>query len=115
MQSVAFETRRLHDAMTRNGETFVPLPVSSLVDSGRVGVTDDSLSHASGQVFDVDYSGLPPAELECLRFVLDDLGWGGYLGFIDEGHDNVHIGCAPSMRDFFTKVFGEALESKSDE
>ncbi len=85
------------------------------MDSGRVGVTDDSLSHASGQVFDVDYSGLPPAGLECLRFVLDDLGWEGYLGFIDEGHDNVHIGCAPSMRDFFTTVFGEALESKSDE
>jgi hypothetical protein len=115
---IAFETRRLHEAMKPANEEFVPLPVSSLVqgqDSSRLGVKDDSLSHASGQVFDIDYSGLPPADLECLRFVLDDLGWEGYLGFIDEGHDSVHIGCAPSMRDFFTTVFGEALESKSDE
>jgi hypothetical protein len=115
---IAFETHRLDDAMKPRAEKFVPLPVSSLVDgqdSVRLGVTDDSLSHASGQVFDIDYSGLPPGELECLRFVLDDLGWDGYLGFIDEGSDNLHIGCAPSTRDFFATVFGEALDSKSGE
>jgi hypothetical protein len=115
---IAFETRRLHDAMQRKGEKFVPLPVSSLVegrDSGRLGIDNESLSHASGQVFDIDYSGLPPGELECLRFVLDDLGWNGYLGFMVEGRDNLHIGCAPSTRDFFAKVFVEALESKSGE
>jgi hypothetical protein len=115
---IAFETRRLHDAMQPKGEKFVPLPVSSLVEgqgSGRLGVDNESLSHASGQVFDIDYSGLPPGELECLRFVLDDLGWNGYLGFMVEGRDNLHIGCAPSTRDFFAKVFVEALESKSGE
>ena len=48
--------------------------------------------------FDIDYAGLPPGELECLHFVLDDLGWDGYLGFIDEGRENIHIGCAPSTR-----------------
>jgi hypothetical protein len=115
---IAFETRRLDDALKPKDEKFVPLLVSSLVegqDSGRPDVTDESLSHASGQVFDIDYSGLPPGELECLRFVLDDLGWEGYLGFIDEGSDNLHIGCAPSTRDFFAAVFGEALESQSSE
>jgi hypothetical protein len=94
---IALETRRLHEAMKPANEEFVPLRVSSLVDgqdSRRLGVKDDSLSHTSGQVFDIDYSGLPPAELECLRFVLDDLGWEGYLGFIDEGHDSVHISAA---------------------
>jgi len=69
----------------------------------------EALAHTSGQVFDLDYSGLPPGELECLRFVLDDLGWDGYLGFIDEGRDNLHIGCSPTTRDFFATVFQEAV------
>ena len=47
----------------------------------------------------------------CLRFVLDDLGWDGYLGFVEEGRDNLHIGCSPASRDFFTTVFQEALEA----
>jgi hypothetical protein len=114
---IAFETRRLHEALKPKGETFVPLPVSSLVepqDSSRAAaVRSELLSHASGQVFDIDYAGLPPGELECLRFILDDLGWDGYLGFIDEGRDNLHIGCAPSTRDFFATVFNEALTVKA--
>lgn len=108
---IAFETRRLHDALKPKGEKFLPLPVSSLVESqdaarepGR-----EALAHSSGQVFDVDYSGLPPGELECLRFVLDDLGWDGYLGFIDEGRDSLHIGCSPSTREFFATVFHDAV------
>jgi hypothetical protein len=107
---IAFETRRLHEALKPKGEKFVPLPVSSLVeaqDSVRQ-PGHETLAHSSGQVFDIDYSGLPPGELECLRFTLDDLGWDGYLGFIDEGRDSLHIGCAPSTRDFFTTVFHEA-------
>lgn len=111
---VAFETRRLHEALKPKGEKFVPLPVSSLVEpeaSGRPGI----LSHASGQVFDIDYAGLPPGELECLRFVLDDLGWDGYLGFIDEGRDNIHIGCAPGSREFFASIFNEAVTGKPAE
>jgi Transglycosylase SLT domain len=115
---IAFETRRLHEAMQSKGEKFVPLPVSSLVeaqDSARFPTKSGILSHASGQVFDIDYSGLPPSELECLHFVLDDLGWDGYLGFIDEGRDNLHIGCAPGTRDFFATVFGEAMALKSTE
>ena len=115
---IAFETRRLHDAMKPKGEKFVPLPVSSLVEaeeSGHPASKNNSLSHASGQVFDIDYSGLPPGEFECLRFVLDDLGWDGYLGFIDEGRDNLHIGCAPSTREFFATVFNEAIGAKTSE
>ncbi len=115
---IAFETRRLHEAMKAKGEKFVPLPVSSLVEaeeSGRPASKNASLSHASGQVFDIDYSSLPPGEFECLRFVLDDLGWDGYLGFIDEGRDNLHIGCAPGTRDFFATVFGEAVGAKKTE
>jgi hypothetical protein len=111
---IAFETHRLHDAIDHRGETFVPLAVRSLVegqDSPRLGINSDSLAHASGQVFDIDHSALPPGELECLRFVLDDLGWDGYLGFIDESRDNLHIGCAPSTREFFATVFAEAVES----
>jgi hypothetical protein len=60
-------------------------------------------------VFDIDYSALPPGELECLRFVLDDLGWDGYLGFVEDGANTLHIGCSPAARDFFAAVFQEAL------
>jgi soluble lytic murein transglycosylase-like protein len=113
---IAFETRRLDEALARKGEKFVPLPVTSLVEAQDSLVRKgEALSHSSGQVFDIDYAGLPPGELECLRFVLDDLGWDGYLGFIDEGRENIHIGCAPSTRDFFATVFGEALAMKSTE
>jgi hypothetical protein len=111
---IAFETRRLYDALNPKGERFVPLPVTALVEADDPGqMKSEILSHASGQVFDLDYSGLPPGELECLRFVLDDLGWDGYLGFIDEGRDNIHIGCAPSTREFFATVFNEAVGFKT--
>jgi hypothetical protein len=68
----------------------------------------DEAAHSSGQVFDIDYSGLPPLELECLRFILDDLGDDGYLGFVQVGRDTLHIGCSPGARDFFAAVFEEA-------
>lgn len=114
---IAFETRRLHEALKPKGEKFVPLPVSSLVEAQDLARSSgrETLAHSSGQVFDIDYSGLPPGELECLRFVLDDLGWDGYLGFIDEGRDSLHIGCSPSTRDFFATVFHEAVGKQAAE
>jgi len=74
---IAFETRRLFDEMHRKGEKYQPLEVTSLVEPEeftRLKGRPEALSHSSGQVFDIDYSALPPGELECLRFVLDDLG-----------------------------------------
>lgn len=106
---IAFETRRLYDEM-KPREKFQPLPVSALVEpEDFIRGKREGLSHTSGQVFDIDYSGLPPAEVEALRFVLNDLGWAGYLGFVEEGRDNLHIGCSPTSRDFFATVFDEAL------
>ena len=108
---VAFETRRLYDALDPGGDRFRPLEVVSLVepeDYARQLSEREALSHVSGQVFDIDYSALPPREMECLRFVLDDLGWAGYLGFVDEGPHTLHVGCAPGARGFFTAVFEEA-------
>jgi hypothetical protein len=108
---VAFETRRLYQDLRPRGEPFQPLPVTSLVEPEDAAVQSaqrEALAHASGQVFDIDYSGLPPGELECLRFVLSDLGWDGYLGFVEEGRDNLHVGCSPASRDFFTAVYQEA-------
>jgi soluble lytic murein transglycosylase-like protein len=109
---VAFETRRLFEAMDPKGQKFRPLEVTALVEPevlARQKNRPEALSHVSGQVFDLDYSALPPAELECLRFVLSDLGWEGYLGFVEEGMDNLHIGCSPGSRDFFASVFDEAV------
>jgi len=108
---IAFETRRLYEALAPQDEPFQPLPVSSLVQSEdypRLSSSPEALAHSSGQVFDIAYSGLPPSELECLRFVLDDLGWDGYLGFVEEGMDNLHIGCSPASRDFFAAIYQEA-------
>src|ERR1017187_8803981 len=111
---VAFETRRLYESLRPKPQSFQPLPVTSLVESEDALLSSqrEALAHTSGQVFDIDYSGLPPGELECLRFVLDDLGWDGYLGFVEEGSANLHIGCSPSSRDFFTTVYREALEAR---
>jgi hypothetical protein len=109
---IAFETRRLFDEMKPKGEKFRPLEVTSLVEPEDYAVTtgqSEGVSHCSGQVFDIRFAGLPPGELECLRFILDDLGWNGYLGFVDEQSGHLHIGCAPTARQFFTTIYQEAL------
>lgn len=114
---LAFETRRLHEEMNPRGERFQPLLVTSLVepeDYVRLSGQREALYHCSGQVFDIDYSSLPPGELECLRFVLSDLGWDGYLGFVEDGRDNLHIGCSPTSRDFFATIFQEAVGRKAE-
>jgi hypothetical protein len=112
---IAFETRRLHDVMKPRGEKFRPLTVTSLVEPAdyaqQLGQRE-GLAHCSGQVFDIDYASLPPGELECLRFVLSDLGWDGYVGFVEDGRDSLHIGCSPTSRDFFSTVFEEAAGSR---
>jgi hypothetical protein len=113
---IAYETRRIWEAMNPRGETFQPLEVSSLVETEdyiKRANQSEGLSHTSGQVFDIEYTNLPATELECLRFILDDLGWEGYLGFVDDGPKNIHIGCAPSARNFFAAVFQEGAEKNA--
>ena len=112
---IAFETRRLHAALKPKGEQFVPLEVTGLVtpldSQSDADTKSEYYAHCSGQVFDINYAKLPPRELECLRFVLEDIGWDGYLGFVEESPKSgtLHIGCSPAARDFFTRVFDEAL------
>jgi hypothetical protein len=112
---VAFETRRLFEELNPKGERFVPLQVAELVsttdrpaEAGTLLVDPEFPEHSTGQVFDIDRSNLPRGERECLNFTLDDLGWDGYLGFIQVTGDTVHIGCSPSSREFFAAVFEEA-------
>jgi hypothetical protein len=119
---IAFETRRLHEAMKPKGEKFVPLEVTSLVRPGIApakftpGTTEsyEAIAHSSGHVFDINLGSLPAGEQEALQFVLDDMGWEGYLGFVEESPNSglMHIGCSPSSREFFTQVFQEAVEGK---
>jgi hypothetical protein len=112
---IAFETRRLHAAMKPKGEKFQPIEVTSLVQpvdfAKRTprGGRDESLWHCTGQVFDIEYRSLPVGEREALEFVLDDMGWMGYLGFVEEGAGVLHVGSSPSSREFFNEVFQEAL------
>ena len=112
---VAFETRRSFEELKPKGERFVPLQVAELVsttdrpaEAGTLLVDPEFPEHSTGQVFDIDRSNLPRGERECLNFTLDDMGWDGYLGFIQVTGDTVHIGCSPSSREFFASVFEEA-------
>ncbi len=117
---IAFETRRLHAAMKPKGETFVPLEVTGLVrpmeSTKKLNgyAKTETISHCTGQVFDIALSNLPNGEREALQFVLDDLGWNGYLGFVEESPNSgtLHVGCSPTSRDFFTRVFEEAANLK---
>lgn len=113
---IAFETRRLFDKHKPKGEHFVPLQVAEFVgttehpsEAGSLQVDPEFPEHATGQVFDIDRANLPPGERECLNFVLDDLGWDGYLGFFQVTGDTMHIGSAPSAREFFSTVYEEAM------
>jgi hypothetical protein len=118
---IAFETRRLFDVIRTGDETFMPLEVTALVlpmkGEGKVFTGSQGArvpDHASGQVFDVSTAGLPTSERECFQFVLDDLGWNGYLGFIEDtpGSRILHIGCSPSSRGFFAQVFEDLLAAE---
>jgi Transglycosylase SLT domain len=113
---IAYETRRLFDKHKPKGEHFVPLQVAEFVgttehpsEGGSLLVDPEFPEHSTGQVFDIDRGTLPPGERECLNFVLDDLGWDGYLGFMQVSGDTLHIGPAPSAREFFSTVFEEAM------
>lgn len=117
---ISYETRRLFEELKPRGERFMPLQVAELVstterpaEAGTLLVDPEFPEHSTGQVFDIDRSNLPRGERECLNFTLDDMGWDGYLGFIQVTGDTVHIGCSPSSRDFFASVFEEAASAKS--
>jgi hypothetical protein len=116
---IAYETRRLFEELKPKGERFVPLQVAELVgttdrpaEAGTLLVDPEFPEHSTGQVFDIDRSNLPRGERECLNFTLDDMGWDGYLGFIQVTGDTVHIGCSPSSREFFASVFEEAAAAQ---
>jgi hypothetical protein len=114
---VAFETRRLFEAVHPKDEAFVPLTVTELVSTvdqeKRREPGSDLPVHCTGQVFDVSVARLPPGERECLNFILDEMGWDGYLGFIQENGDTIHIGCSPAARDFFAQVYQDAVGDKT--
>ncbi len=106
---IAYETRRLYAAVNPAGEPFIPLQVTALLHPGD-GTRNGMDEHGTGQVIDVSLERLPSAERECLQFVLDDLGWSGNLGFIEEPtqSNTMHIGCSPGSRTFFSQVYQEA-------
>jgi len=121
--TIAFETRRLYEATKPRHQSFVPIEVTGLARpldyAGRAGREfATGKAHfdvlCSGQAFEISLADLPQGERECLRFILDDIGWMGELGFVEEtpGSGSLVIGCSPGSRDFFTKVYGEATSDK---
>ena len=118
---IAYETRRLYEAMKTKEGKYVPLEVTSLVQP-RTAFADadaggkrpiDELQHCSGQVFDIDYHNLPVSEREALDFILADMGWHGFLGFIEQnpGSGVLHVGASPSSRQFFAKVYEDGVRA----
>jgi hypothetical protein len=117
---IAFETRLVHEAMEVEGERLVPLEVTSLAKPLGPPAADpiksggdtwgEGIMHSTGHLFDINYGKLPPGRPEAFEFVLNDLGWEGYLGFIRAVNRQMpHIGCSPSSRDFFYEVFADAF------
>jgi hypothetical protein len=113
---IAYETRRMHQAMRPRGEQFIPLEITSLVvpkdiEDRRTGGKELPL-RCSGQVFSINYNSLPAGQREALDFVLEDLGWDGYLGFIRDSNETstYNIGAAPTARDFFSRIYQEAMD-----
>ena len=118
---ISYEVRRLFDALKPKGEQFMPLQVVELVstidrpaEGGTQQVDPEYPEHATGHVFDIDMSNLPHGEREALNFTLDDMGWDGYLGFVQVTGDTMHIGCSPSSREFFETVFQEASAGSTE-
>lgn len=114
---IAYETRRLHEAMKVKGEHFAPLEITSLVrprdvEERTLDPKNEVPLHCSGQVFDLNTAALPPGEREALEFVLEDLGFNGYLGFIhaSASTSTFHVGAAPTARDFFSRIYQDAVE-----
>jgi len=114
---ISYETRRLFEAARPHDEKYVPLQVTELVSTTdrqeRPEPGSSIAVHCTGQVFDLSTADLPAGERECLNFILDEMGWDGYLGFIQENGDTIHIGCSPSARDFFSQVYQDALAANS--
>jgi hypothetical protein len=122
---IAYETRRLFEAMKPKRESWSPLEITALVQpldyeervarkgTARVG---EMPAHCTGQVFDISFANLSPSQRQALDFVLDDLGWYGYVGFVQEGtHSDVaHVGPAPTAREFFSKVYYDAVNAKAE-
>ncbi len=110
---ISYETRRLFEAAKPKDEKFIPLDVTELVNSvdqeKRREPGSELPAHCTGQVFDIATENLPPTELECLNFILNEIGWDGYLSFVLENGETLHIGCSPSSREFFTEVYLEAV------
>ncbi len=110
---IAYETRRLFEAAKGKDEKFIPLEVTELVNSveqeKRREPGSELPAHCTGQVFDISTANLPPTERKCLEFILNEIGWDGYLSFVLENGDTMHIGCSPSSREFFTEVYQEAV------
>lgn len=122
---ITFETRRMFEAMKPKKESWVPLEITALVQPldyeeriARKGAarTGEMPAHCSGQVFDIGLTNLPPGQREALDFVLDDLGWHSYVGFVKESThaDVIHVGAAPTARDFFMRVYEDAMAAKGD-
>ena len=106
--------------MKSGGEKFQPLPVTALVEPEDTRARRQAGRRCRTAPARSSISTIPrcrPRNWNALRFVLNDLGWDGYLGFVEEGTDNLHIGCSPTSRDFFTaysrKRVGEGIPEVS--
>ncbi len=124
LEYVSFETRRLWNALDKKKEIYVPLSPTAFIrdmdyqvklqtgnkqSAANINARTDLPTHTIGAV-DVSYLKLPKTEFECLKFVVQDLGWDEYLGFFEESKSQktFHLAPAPSQIDFYKSVYEEA-------
>jgi hypothetical protein len=100
---LSYETKRLLSAV-KPGADFVPL---SLVSVKLAADDTEAWLDQSSEVVTISLD-LPDEERNCLRFILNDLSYAGYMGTQVSGK-LTRISPSPSHRSFFMSVYQQAV------
>ncbi len=119
LEYIAFEHRRLCEAVRPKKEKYVPIDVVGLIQTlayrnllKEVPTRHTELPvHCIGAV-DISYQKLPSWEAKCLEFLVEDLGLDEYISYFlgPKSKKTLTFGVSPNYSSYFTKVSTEAQE-----